>query len=110
MKPVRVRKLKEWLIEKAILLSGIFSVVFVLLIFLFLLREGFSLFRGESVIDFLFGKSWYPISEPAALRHPAADPRFSAGHPRRGGHLRAHRRRRAPSTSPRSRRRGSRKA
>jgi len=64
MKAIRVRKLKEWFIEKAILLSGIFSVVFVLLIFLFLLREGFSLFRGESVIDFIFGKSWYPISDP----------------------------------------------
>jgi phosphate transport system permease protein len=64
MKPIRVRKLKEWCIEKAILLSGILSVVFVVLIFLFLLREGFSLFRGESVIDFLFGKSWYPISTP----------------------------------------------
>jgi len=64
MTPNRLRKLKEWLIEKAILLSGLFSVIFVLLIFLFLLREGFSLFRGVSVGDFLFGKSWYPISEP----------------------------------------------
>ncbi|MBN2344884.1 MAG: phosphate ABC transporter permease subunit PstC [Candidatus Aminicenantes bacterium] len=59
-----LRKLKEWLIERAILLSGLFSIVFVALIFLFLLREGFSLFRGESVLDFLFGKSWYPISSP----------------------------------------------
>jgi phosphate transport system permease protein len=64
MTPNRLRKLKEWFIEKAILLSGLFSVIFVLLIFLFLLREGFSLFRGVSVGDFLFGKSWYPISEP----------------------------------------------
>ncbi len=64
MTPNRLRKLKEWLIEKAVLLSGVFSVVFVALIFLFLLREGFSLFRGESVLDFLFGKSWYPISAP----------------------------------------------
>ena len=64
MKPIRIRKLKEWFIEKAILLSGIFSVVFVVLIFLFLLREGLSLFRGVSVMDFIFGKSWYPISSP----------------------------------------------
>jgi phosphate transport system permease protein len=64
MKPIRVRKLKEWCIEKSILLSGIFSIVFVLLIFLFLLREGLAIFRGESVIDFIFGKSWYPISNP----------------------------------------------
>jgi phosphate transport system permease protein len=64
MKAIPARKLKEWFIEKSILLSGIFSVVFVILIFLFLLREGLSLFRGESVLDFLFGKSWYPISQP----------------------------------------------
>jgi phosphate transport system permease protein len=64
MKAIRIRKLKEWTIEKAILLSGVFSVVFVVLIFLFLLREGLSLFRGESVLDFIFGKSWYPISDP----------------------------------------------
>lgn len=64
MNPARLRKLREWLIERAILLSGLFAVVFVVLIFLFLLREGLSLFRGESVLDFLFGKSWYPISEP----------------------------------------------
>ncbi len=64
MTSIRLRKLKEWLIEKAILLSGVISVVFVALIFLFLLREGLSLFRGESVLDFLLGKSWYPISDP----------------------------------------------
>ena len=64
MKPIRIRKLKELFIEKAILLSGIFSVVFVVLIFMFLLREGLSLFRGVSVMDFIFGKSWYPISSP----------------------------------------------
>ena len=64
MTPNRLRKLKEWFIERAVLLSGLFSVVFVALIFLFLLREGLSLFRGESVLDFLFGKSWYPISDP----------------------------------------------
>ncbi len=64
MSSTRLRKLKEWWIEKAILLSGIFSVVFVALIFIFLLREGLSLFRGESVFDFLLGKSWYPISDP----------------------------------------------
>jgi len=64
MKRATLRKLKEWLIERAILLSGVFSIVFVVLIFLFLLREGLALFRGESVLDFLLGKSWYPISSP----------------------------------------------
>jgi phosphate transport system permease protein len=64
MKSIQFRKLNEWFIEKSILLSGIFSIVFVLLIFLFLLREGLSLFRGVSIVDFIFGKSWYPISQP----------------------------------------------
>lgn len=60
----RFRKWKEWLIEKAILLSGLFSVVFVVLIFLFLLREGLALFGRYGFADFLFGRNWYPISEP----------------------------------------------
>lgn len=59
-----VRKLKEWFVEKAILLSGIFSIVFVILIFLFLLREGLALLRHESLFAFLLGDKWYPISEP----------------------------------------------
>jgi len=63
MKP-NLRRLKEKVIEKAISLSGVISIVFVLLIFLFLLREGLALFRKEGVFAFLFGKNWYPISEP----------------------------------------------
>jgi len=58
------RRLKEWLIEKTILLSGLFAVVFVVLIFLFLLREGLSLFGSQGVFTFLLGKNWYPISTP----------------------------------------------
>ena len=64
MQPGRRRKIREWLIERAIRLSGLFSILFVVLIFLFLLREGLSLFRGESALDFLLGRSWYPISAP----------------------------------------------
>lgn len=54
----------ESLIEKAIFLSGILSVVFVILIFVFLLKEGLSLFKTYSPIAFLFGIRWYPISDP----------------------------------------------
>ncbi len=61
---IRFRKVKEWLIERAILLSGLFSVVFVALIFLFLLREGLALFGHHGFAGFLFGQHWYPISEP----------------------------------------------
>jgi phosphate transport system permease protein len=54
----------EFVIEKAILLSGIASVVFVILIFVFLLKEGLSLFSTESFFAFISGRNWYPISEP----------------------------------------------
>lgn len=36
----------------------------VALIFIFLLKEGLSIFGHASIVDFLFGKNWYPISEP----------------------------------------------
>lgn len=62
-----MRKIKEYIIEKLILLSGLASIFFVALIFLFLLKEGFSVFQTVSLGDFLLGKSWYPISEPPQL-------------------------------------------
>ncbi|MDD5593178.1 MAG: phosphate ABC transporter permease subunit PstC [Candidatus Margulisbacteria bacterium] len=54
----------EFIIEKLVLLSGIASIVFVILIFVFLLKEGLSLFANENVFAFLFGRNWYPISDP----------------------------------------------
>ncbi len=62
-----MRKLKEFIIEKFILLCGLTSIFFVILIFLFLLKEGLAVFKSVSLFKFLFGKSWYPISEPARL-------------------------------------------
>ncbi len=62
-----MRKIKEFIIEKLILISGLVSIFFVILIFLFLLKEGFALFKIESPLNFLFGKSWYPISDPPQL-------------------------------------------
>src|SRR3989338_5477993 len=44
--------------------SGNTAIIIVLLIFVFLAKEGFSLFKTISVSDFLAGKKWYPISEP----------------------------------------------
>ncbi|MCU0665646.1 MAG: phosphate ABC transporter permease subunit PstC [Candidatus Omnitrophica bacterium] len=61
------RTIKEFVIEKLILICGLASIVFVVLIFLFLLKEGLALFKGYSPFAFLFGKSWYPISEPPSL-------------------------------------------
>lgn len=62
-----MRKFKEFLIEKLILTCGLASIFFVGLIFLFLLKEGFAVFKTVKVGAFILGKSWYPISEPAQL-------------------------------------------
>ena len=60
-----MRKIKEYIIEKLILFSGLASILFVVLIFLFLLKEGMAIFNTVTPNEFLLGKSWYPISEPA---------------------------------------------
>ncbi len=62
-----MRKFKEFLIEKLILLCGLASIFFVLLIFVFLLKEGLAVFKIVGIGDFIGGKSWYPISEPPQL-------------------------------------------
>lgn len=62
-----MRKLKECIIEKLILICGLASIFFVVLIFLFLLKEGLAVFKTVGLFKFLFGKNWYPISEPAQL-------------------------------------------
>ena len=62
-----MKKLKEFIIEKLILLCGLASIFFVIIIFIFLLKEGLSLFKTIPVNQFLLGKNWYPISEPAQL-------------------------------------------
>jgi len=61
------RKAGEFAIEKLILLSGIASIVFVALIFIFLLQEGVAVLKHTSLGAFLGGKFWYPISNPARL-------------------------------------------
>ncbi|MDD4940665.1 MAG: phosphate ABC transporter permease subunit PstC [Candidatus Omnitrophica bacterium] len=62
-----LRKIKEFIIEKLILLCGLASIIFVALIFIFLLKEGLSVFKFVRIGEFLTGRSWYPISEPAQL-------------------------------------------
>jgi phosphate transport system permease protein len=62
-----LQKIKEFIIEKLIFLSGIASIVFVLLIFVFLVKEGISLFKTVGVFSFISGKFWYPISDPPKL-------------------------------------------
>jgi phosphate transport system permease protein len=62
-----MRKLKEFFIEKLILICGLVSIFFVIIIFLFLLKEGLAVFKTISPLKFIFGRNWYPISEPAQL-------------------------------------------
>ena len=62
-----MRKIKEFIIENLILVCGLASIFFVGLIFLFLLKEGSAVLKTVSLFSFLFGKSWYPISEPPLL-------------------------------------------
>lgn len=59
-----LRRIKEFLVENLIFISGITSILFVVLIFVFLLKEGLSLFKTFPLVEFLFGTGWYPISEP----------------------------------------------
>ena len=61
---LRIRKAKEFVIERLIFLSGFMSIVFVVLIFAFLLREGLSMFWRVPISDFLLARNWYPISDP----------------------------------------------
>ena len=64
---MRKRKIFEFFIEGAIFAAGALSILFVILIFIFLLKEGLALFRTVSVLEFLTGKDWYPISHPPRL-------------------------------------------
>lgn len=58
------KRISEYFIEACIKLSGFVVIIFVVSIFLFLLKDALSLFAGHSIRDFLFGRSWLPISEP----------------------------------------------
>jgi phosphate transport system permease protein len=58
------KKISELAIETCIKLSGLAVIIFVVSIFVFLLKDALSLFGVYSLNDFLLGKHWLPISEP----------------------------------------------
>ncbi|RJQ33512.1 MAG: phosphate ABC transporter permease subunit PstC [Actinobacteria bacterium] len=58
------KAVKEFVVEKAILVCGLVSIIGVILIFFFLLREGGSFFLKVPLSEFLTGKNWYPTSTP----------------------------------------------
>jgi phosphate transport system permease protein len=55
--------IREWTMERVILLCGALTISIVVLIFAFLLRDGLPTFRYVSLRDFLFGTDWYPLSD-----------------------------------------------
>lgn len=59
-----MRRVKEFIIEKAILLNGLACILFVILIFFFLAKDGLALFKTIRIQDFLFGTLWNPLAEP----------------------------------------------
>ena len=58
------QRIKEYIIESCIRLSGLLVIAFVFLIFLFLLKDSFALFGVYRLGEFLFGINWKPVSEP----------------------------------------------
>ncbi|MCU0641055.1 MAG: phosphate ABC transporter permease subunit PstC [Candidatus Margulisbacteria bacterium] len=59
-----MRRPFDYIIEKLVFFSGVASILFVILIFVFLLKEGLSLFGEVSIQSFLFNVNWFPISDP----------------------------------------------
>lgn len=61
---MNAKKIKEFFVEKLVYVCGFTSIAIVVLIFIFLAKEGFSLFKHVPIADFLSGRKWYPISDP----------------------------------------------
>ncbi|MFZ5800260.1 MAG: phosphate ABC transporter permease subunit PstC [Candidatus Omnitrophota bacterium] len=61
---MRLRSIKESIIEGLIFLSGIISIIFVGMIFIFLFKESLAFFKQIPLKDFILGRYWYPISDP----------------------------------------------
>ncbi len=58
------RGLREGVIKSFFLVTAISSITILFFIMLFLFKEGVPVFEHVSVKDFIFGKYWYPTSEP----------------------------------------------
>ena len=60
---IKTKKRKfDYYLEKIFLLIGFFCVFMMLLIILFLFKEGIPIFNEISISDFLLGIKWYPTS------------------------------------------------
>ncbi len=56
-------KLYDLLIEKTFFVIGFSCLLILLLIMVFLFKEGLPIFSKINISDFIFGTSWYPTSE-----------------------------------------------
>ncbi len=56
-------KLEEYLVEKGLFLTAIFSIIIILIIIAFIFREGFPIFQEYGVLNFIFGMNWAPSDE-----------------------------------------------
>jgi len=59
------RQFKERCMSRFFLIVATASITVLALISLFLFAEGLPIFKVVSVSDFIFGKYWYPTSDPA---------------------------------------------
>jgi len=64
LRKINRKKIREIIIKNIFFLSALTSIIILTLILIFLFREGIQIFKEISVIDFIFGKYWYPTSEP----------------------------------------------
>ncbi|MDD5318010.1 MAG: phosphate ABC transporter permease subunit PstC [Candidatus ainarchaeum sp.] len=54
----------EFLVERALFASALFSAVAVAFIILFLFRESLPIFLGPGLLDFVLGAAWNPVGSP----------------------------------------------
>lgn len=55
--------IRELAVEKLIIASGATTIVVVLLIFVFLLKDALPVLKTEPLSELLFGRDWYPLSD-----------------------------------------------
>jgi len=54
------KRLEEYLVEKGLFITAIFSIIVILLIIAFIFREGFPIFQDYGFLNFIFGMEWAP--------------------------------------------------
>ena len=62
--PKPVARVKEAVVEKGLFAAGILSILLVALIFAFIAKEAFPLFKNYSLMSFLLGTEWQPALPP----------------------------------------------